>query len=139
MLRKPGGVSSILFVKCSGIGELHQKWKLAHLDIWLDNVCFNKQFELVFIDFDLCEVAYQRVVQNVSAQSCMIDPCKSTDQNDWRQLGWMILWASHPGNAYHNRKFEDLPKHLKDNKMLQQFIQECHFIDLDIKVQALLS
>ena len=76
---------------------------LAHLDNHLDTF---QQFELACIDFDHCEVAYQRVVQNTSALSGMIDPCKSTDENDWRQLGWIIVWALHTGNTYHDRKFE---------------------------------
>ena len=58
----------------STIGELHQRYMLAHLDI---QTCFNKQFEPVCINFDHCEVAYQQIVQNALALRCMIDSCKS--------------------------------------------------------------
>ena len=39
----------------SVIGQLHDTYKLAHMDIRLDNICFNQQFKPLLIDLDRSE------------------------------------------------------------------------------------
>ena len=102
------------FCKVShAICELHEKYQLAHLDIRLDNICFNKDYNPVFIDFDRSEstdVYVQRLVN-----SCMVDELHLTHQNDWIQLGWVIAWVLHPYGSYHDRVFDALPDTLKES------------------------
>ena len=46
----------------SVIGQLHDTYKLAHMDIRLDNICFNQQFKPILIDLDRSEVIGRRRV-----------------------------------------------------------------------------
>lgn len=116
-------MSETFFFEVShSIREIHEKYALAHMDICLDNICFNREFRPVFIDFDRSDRTHCPIFVHID--SCMIDMHKTTDENDWMQFGWMIIWILQPSANYHNRVFEDLPNSLKENETLQLLIQE---------------
>ena len=92
---------SCLYYIAIGINEaltvLHQKYKLAHLDVRLDNVCFHKG-TVTLIDFDRC----QSVVENSVNEYC--DSFMYTFPNesegsikllDFKQLGMLIFSIMH--------------------------------------------
>ena len=91
----------------SVIGQLHDKYKLAHMDIRLDNICFNQQFKPILSDLDRseglgtvdCHSAYAR---------CMSRSDMSPEKTAWMQLGWRIVWILEPGENYPDRAFEGL-------------------------------
>ena len=67
------------------------------MDIRLENVCFNGQYNPVFIDFDRFQVIGKRVT-NIP-QSCMYEEEWLAERNDWLQFGWMsIPQTSEPVN-----------------------------------------
>ena len=108
----------------SVIGQLHDTYKLAHLDIRLDNICFNQQFKPILIDLDRSEgIGTDRIYQSDYA-SCMSRSDMSPEKTDWLQLGWMIAWILEPGEDYHDRDFEGLSDNMKENALLKTLIQE---------------
>ena len=81
---------------CRAIDELHRVPKLAHLDIRLDNVCFDCNFEAVLIDLERAERVGRRLPEYFrDSESCMYDRTKTVVEHDWMQLGWMLVWALH--------------------------------------------
>ena len=108
----------------SVIGQLHDTYKLAHMDIRLDNICFNQQFKPILIDLDRSEgIGTERVFHSAYA-SCMSRKDMSPEKTDWMQLGWMLAWILEPGENYHDRDFEGLSDNMKENAMLKTLIQE---------------
>ena len=103
---------------------------LAHMDIRLENICFDQDYKPVFIDLDRSEVAYQPVMRNKDINSCMIDQFKSTDQNDWVQLGWLVVWVIHRvALSYHSRAVTDMPTYLQKNRVIKALINDGHLVD----------
>ena len=103
-------------------GQLHDTYKLAHLDIRLDNKCFNQQFKPILIDLDRSEgLGTEKVCQSDYA-SCMSRSEMSPEKTDWMQLGWLIAWILEPGEDYHDRDFEGLSDNMKENAMLKTLI-----------------
>ena len=92
----------------SVIGQLHDTYKLAHMDIRLDNICFNQQFKPILIDLDRSEGIGTDKVDESDYASCMSRSDLSPEKTDWMQLGWMIAWILEPGEDYHDRDFEGL-------------------------------
>ena len=111
------------------IGQLHDNYKLAHMDIRLDNICFNQQLKPILIDLDCSEAIYKPVGINASSASCMLRSDMSPEKTDWMQLGWMIAWILEPGEDYHERVFDGLSDNLKENTMLKTLIQEGRVIE----------
>ena len=108
----------------SVIGQLHDTYKLAHMDIRLDNICFTQQFKPILIDLDRSEgIGTERVYQSAYA-SCMSRKDMSPVKTDWMQLGWLIAWILEPGENYHDRDFEGLSDNMKEHAMLKTLIQE---------------
>ena len=109
---------------CNSVsGQLHDTYKLAHMDIRLDNICFNQQFKPILIDLDRSEWLGSIVGQSDYA-SCMSRKEMSPEKTDWMQLGWMIAWILEPGEDYHDRDFEGLSDNMKETAMLKTLIQE---------------
>ena len=108
----------------SVIGQLHDTYKLAHMDIRLDNICFNQQFKPLLSDLDRSEVLGTDLGEESAYASCMSRSDLSPEKTDWMQLGWMIAWILEPGEDYHDRDFEGLSDNMKENAMLKTLIQE---------------
>ena len=108
----------------SVIGQLHDTYKLAHMDIRLDNICFNQQFKPILIDLDRSEGIGTDIVDESDYASCMSRSDLSPEKTDWMQLGWLIAWILEPGEDYHDRDFEGLSDNMKENAMLKTLIQE---------------
>ena len=108
----------------SVIGQLHDTYKLAHMDIRLDNICFNQQFKPILIDLDRSEMLGTDLGEESVYASCMSRRAMSPGKTDWMQLGWMIAWILEPGEDYHDRDFEGLSDNMKENAMLKTLIQE---------------
>ena len=107
----------------SVIGQLHDKYKLAHMDIRLDNICFNQQFKPILIDLDRSE-GIGTIVGQSDYASCMSRKDMSPEKTDWMQLGWLIAWILEPGEDYHDRDFEGLSDNMQENAILKTLIQE---------------
>ena len=106
----------------SAIKQLHLQTKLAHLDIRLDNVCFNVRCKPVLIDLERTERIGRSLPSHLGdSKSCMYDRNKT---NDWMQLGWMFAWVLHKSKSYHDRKFMDLPLCFRSDQTLQFLILE---------------
>lgn len=68
----------------SNLSTLH----LAHLDIRLENICFNEECKPVLIGLDCSDVIMSTDLPY--CKSCMISVHKPPEENDWMQLGWLI-------------------------------------------------
>lgn len=84
--------------------ELHE-FGMAHLDVRMDNVCFDSDNNVVLIDLDRSQVVDEEI-SSVSTKESLMYPVKSdwTYRNwDWRQLALMIVHILCPrsGNDYH--------------------------------------
>lgn len=77
---------------CCLIQTLHDDVKWVHLDIRLENFCFDSCMEPVFIDFDRSQSIALFGEEDVAHDSVMYNSDFTGTQNDWLQLGVMILW-----------------------------------------------
>ena len=92
---------------------------MAHLDIRLENVCFNVNYKPVLIDLERTEVITMGFPPYLDdAASCMYDEHKTIEENDWMQLGWMFAWVLDKSRSYHDRKFTDLPPSVQQDQTL---------------------
>ena len=106
----------------SAIKQLHLQTKLGHLDIRLDNVCFNVN-KPVLIDLERAELIANSFPYYLDdSASCMYDEDKTIEENDWMQFGWMFAWVLHKSGSYHDRKFRDLPAFVQEDQTLQLLI-----------------
>lgn len=74
------------------ISKLHTKG-FAHLDLRLDNICFDANFYPVLIDLDRARRFIVFGASDVYPHSCMYCITLDAVQHDWRQLGIIILWV----------------------------------------------
>ena len=110
---------------CSAIKQLHLQTKLGHMDIRLDNICFNVNYKPVLIDLERAERIRNKFPPYLSeSASCMYDRDKTIEENDWMQFGWMFAWVLHKSGSYHDRKFRDLPAFVQEDQTLQLLILE---------------
>ena len=123
-------VANIIFGVISALDELHNSFHIAHLDVRLDNICFDKFGNPILVDFDRSMPSEDSFSASLMySQSCMYE-CpeqlikKSVITNsemDYVQLGYMILWIvwCHKDKSfyddtgstlYHSMKSADLNK-----------------------------
>lgn len=101
---------------------MHTILDLAHMDVRLDNICFNQDHQPVFIDLDRSCFSNTRLEPYGS--SCMYNQGIQAGDNDWIQLGWLIAWVlDEKCTDYHHREFERLPETLQDSETLQALIE----------------
>ena len=97
---------------------------LAHLDVRLENVCFNENFQPVLIDLDRsCRLSYT-VDTDCFAESCMYNYGLTPGQHDYMQPGWLATWVAAPTDDCHQRKFEDLAALYQKDMFLRTLITE---------------
>ena len=107
----------------SAINKLHCVQKLAHLDIRLDNICFNVYCKPVLERTE--RIGRRSLLPYLGASaSCMYDKHKTTEENDWMQFGRMFAWVLHKSGSYHDRKFRDLPPCFREDQTLRLLILE---------------
>ena len=107
----------------NAIEKLHRDLKIAHMDIRLENICFNELFDVVFIDVDRCSEIVGKPVRFTFCNSCMYNAARAPAEHDWMQLGWLVAWVLVGGKGqYHGRKFTDLPGLMRKNQLLSVLI-----------------
>ena len=77
------------------ITEFHEAG-FAHLDIRLENVCFNGQCEAVLIDLDRAQPRACNATELPNYDSAMYTPTGAdwkVDKLDWMQLGFLIKFV----------------------------------------------
>ena len=97
---------------CGALTVLHQ-CGFYHCDVRLENICFDSNFAVKFIDMDRCHLVGTEATDY--GPSCMYE-IKGMDQ-DWRQLAVLILWVVLEGTPsnYHKQKFNLAPPSLSAN------------------------
>ena len=109
---------------------LHQDYNLAHMDVRLENICFNENFKPVLIDLDRAVPAALKTLRFAYCESCMYDAVLTGEQHDWLQLGWLVTWVLtfsevlYREEGYHTQAFEKLPEILQENDILRKLILE---------------
>ena len=109
------------FVQClhATIKAFHNEG-YAHLDIRLENVCFDEHFRPILVDLDRSVLIEDGADSYES--SCMYRSGKTGNELDYIQLGWLIAWVVEPGSDYHGRVC--LPKKYKTDPFLIKLISE---------------
>ena len=108
----------------NSLRQLHNILELAHLDIRLDNICFNQSFQPVFIDLDRNMTVSEKKVMYTDSHSCMYVEGMRAGHTDWIQLGWLIAWVLDENcTDYHGRTFENLSETLQGSETPQALIQ----------------
>lgn len=114
------------FVKlCNVLKQLHAKLEVAHMDVRLENICFNQHFEPVLIDLDRStSIFFPCLGRFLFCESCMYPEDKSIEQIDWVQVGWLVAWVVNTcdGEGYHERK--ELPESIPGKTILRVLIEE---------------
>ena len=90
---------------------------LCHLDIRLENICFQEDYTIIFIDMDrsrLIAGVHDSMVYN----SCMYRTGLTGIQLDWLQLGCLILWCLTGNNRddYHKQKIDPINHDIVEDK-----------------------
>ena len=89
--------------------EAYHSDSWAHVDIRLENVCFNSNFEPVLIDLDRSINTGFTFACEAYTDSCMY-AFMTGEQLDYLQLGWLAIWVAMPSSMdYHHRKFDGPP------------------------------
>ena len=91
--------------KVAGVlDDLHAKHNVAHLDVRLENTCFELPDHVVMIDFDRYMPANEVRDMSMLYDSVMYEGQKEwmCKQFDWKQLGIMIAWVISGCEEYHN-------------------------------------
>lgn len=107
--------------QCLGdlVGQVHvaldllHSHGLSHMDVRLENICFDENYKAKFIDLDRscetdeCSVTYY--------SSCMYDPTLNTLKHDWRQLACLILGVvtGVSPELYHSQELENTTHAIK--------------------------
>ena len=117
----------VLGINCA-LGKLHAL-ELSHNDLRLENVCFNRQFEVVLIDMDRCfhiSQLYPMFTSSRSQSSCMYDIQhlrKTGSQTDYFQLGWLIAWVLDHSGDYHDREWHAVDATIRNDPFISALIQ----------------
>ena len=113
----------------TALEKVHKDVKLAHMDIRLNNICFNDACQPIIIDFDRALPNVLRTIPQYGT-SCMYPDWVREDRDwpekfDWIQWGWVIAWVLWEHQyEYHSATFEGLPPHLQASQTLRSLIQD---------------
>lgn len=108
------------------LNHIHSSLGRAHNDVRLPNICFNENFEVIFIDLErVTEV--DQTYTTTDKVSCIYDKieCEVATRgasSDFVQLGWLVAWVLHQTADYHKRSFDTQPKLIKKNKFVDALI-----------------
>ena len=110
----------------TALENVHKELKLAHMDIRLNNICFNDRFQPILIDFDRSLPTTMSMIPLTYGKSCMYPEwVEQLEKADWVQFGWVIAWVlCDEWYEYHSATFERLPLHLQESGTLKNLIQE---------------
>ena len=120
----------------TALDELHAL-QLSHNDIRLPNICFNRSFEVVFIDFDRCHEIekLQPMFLSSGPKSCMYNIMEVSQQltrgsqTDYFQLGWLVAWImDNSGGYYHDRKWSSQVKSIQNNRFIAGLVIEGQYL-----------
>ena len=104
--------------------EAYHSDSWAYVDIRLENVCFNLNFQPVLIDLDRSIDTGFTFACEAYTDSCMY-AFMTGEQLDYLQLGWLAIWIAMPSSVdYHHKKFDDLPEEYKIDAFLTKLIKE---------------
>ena len=78
---------------CTALAVLHRDIGLAHMDVRLENICFNECYRPVLIDLDRVEGSTDTGMRFSGCDSCMYTGEASGQQHDCIQLGWLLTWV----------------------------------------------
>lgn len=84
------------YLKASqAIQQLHEELEVVHMDIHLENICFNEAFEAVLIDLERSDSVGTSSSFRYHGyyRSCMYNAQQSPEEHDWMQLGWLLAWV----------------------------------------------
>ena len=99
------------------LDDLHDSG-LHHCDIRLENICFERDFSLTFVDLDRCTLSSLLDDSQFYTDSCMYDLSLLRKRRiDWRQLACLILWVvtGKEEIGYHQQKLEGLDHPITSN------------------------
>ena len=124
------------FVKEAAIAieELHNQG-FAHQDVRLPNFCFSRDFKAVLIDLD--RSCNSTEVPSFRKDDVMYKRELTAAQNDWMQLGLIILWVTfhskQSGIGYYDLKRQEVPEeyqsdHFLCSLMLGTYTKEHHLL-----------
>ena len=95
----------------------------AHMEIRLENLCFDVRFQPVLIDLD-------RSIPNVQHCTFSSDSCiygnLTGGKTDYVQLGWLAAWVAAPraSTDYHRRQLSVLPTGYQADPILRKLIND---------------
>jgi len=112
----------------TALEQLHQ-FGFAHNDVRLENVCFSKEFDAIFIDLERCTSVDDVHPLMGASPSCMYRFPEKADysfngkNSDYLQLGWLVAWVLHRSDSYHERELNQLPEDLRNDPFILDLIQ----------------
>lgn len=87
-------VGELMKQLCSALEDMHKE-HFVHLDVSLENICFDHEGKLVLIDMDRCTRIDDVCDGDITESSCMYPVVESeldVVRIDWRQVGLVLLW-----------------------------------------------
>ncbi len=125
-------LAEFLQLSALALEELHGMG-ICHNDVRLDNICFNREFKPVLIDFDKSTAMKGHFYRQVftGSTSCMYlwDATRGWcgNKTDFMQLGWVTAWVLNPTQDYHRRDFLTQPLCITSNAFISKLILEGQF------------
>ena len=110
--------------------ELHSIG-LAHTDIRLPNICFNRAYDAILIDLDRCVFwnEYPAAAMSFEGISCMYERPKTIAEEDFNgqhldyiQLGWLVAWVLSEDSDYHTREWMEQNQCITNDKFVSTLI-----------------
>lgn len=104
------------------LSGLHE-FGIIHNDVRLPNICFDDDFNAVLIDLDRASADGSSDLVG-TIDSCMYNvPHDKCDFSlDFIQLGWLLAWVLYSVGDYHQRKWEDLPQSIRNDRFISDLI-----------------
>ncbi len=103
--------------------------ELAHLDVRLPNICFNEEFEVVFIDIEFNQPVNQ---YHRNAASCLYQVPISVDNPtngliNFMQVGWILAYILHHVKKEHRRVWHMQSEFVRNNLFISSLVTKCEY------------
>ena len=104
---------------------------LAHTDIRLPNICFNRAYDAILIDMDRCVFwnNYPALATSLAGKSCMYKRPETIEKEhfngkhlDYLQLGWLVAWVLSEDSEYHTREWKMQNQCITNDKFVSTLV-----------------
>lgn len=110
---------------CAALTTLHDTGYL-HIDVRLENICFDENCTPVLVDLDRCTHKDEKIITSGMKPSIMYSDLEGVCNIDWKQVACILLWiCGWKAQLKHNHDY-----HTQDQALVSHPIVKEHFFIL---------